>query len=71
MAVERVFFSYFPPLKPVCVLWSGAAYLKGSWDMYLSLFFDFYLVFYVLKLMLESLDHFGVVVVLFEKRYSE
>ena len=25
-AVERVLFSYFPPLKPRCVLWTGASY---------------------------------------------
>ena len=22
----QIFFSYFPPLKPRCVLWSGASY---------------------------------------------
>ena len=30
-AVERVFLSYFPPLKPRYVLWSGASYgLKNT-----------------------------------------
>ena len=30
-AVERVFFSYFPPLKPRCILWSGVSYsLKNT-----------------------------------------
>ena len=26
VAVEQGFFPYFPPLKPRCVLWSGASY---------------------------------------------
>ena len=26
MAVEWVSFSYFPPLKPKCVLWSSVSY---------------------------------------------
>ena len=31
VAVEQGFFSYFPPLKPRCVLWSSVSYsLKNT-----------------------------------------
>ena len=30
----KKFFSYFPPLKPRCVLWSGASYSPKNTVMY-------------------------------------
>ena len=71
--VEQGFFSYFPPLKPRCVLWSSASYSPKStvyyFDAMVSLVFLSDSSLFVYKIQLIS-GYLFCILLLFEFNYQ-